>query len=238
MRFIPYYKLLLSRFPYGKLMVKVMVTTIRHYLPSDQLAVSGISADTAYFGEPVEAFLEDRRLYNDAFIRYYIEYETAYIWVAEAEREIVGFLLGCVDTGQHVRKWRSYILARVLTRAIAGQYRLGKHTANFAMGMLLGELRGKTAKVSLKEYPAHLQIDIQQGYRGEGIGSRLIAAYLEQLRQLNVIGVHLETTSHNAAACHLYEKVGFTLLECHPNRYWTKWFGFEVQNRRYGLKIS
>lgn len=91
--------------------------------------------------------------------------------------------------------------------------------------------------MDLNEYPAHLQIDVKQGYRGEGIGRRLIEAYLEQLRQLGVCGVHLGTTNHNEAACYLYEKIGFQLLDSHPNRYWTQMLGHEVANRSYGLKL-
>jgi len=60
-----------------------MDSKIRYYQPFDQIAVFEISADAAFFGRPVEAFLDDRVLYKDAFTRYYIEYETEYVWVVE-----------------------------------------------------------------------------------------------------------------------------------------------------------
>ncbi len=223
---------------YGKLNEYAMDTMVRLFIPSDQPALFAIAADTAYFGEPVEVFLEDRHLYYDAFARYYTEYETALIWVAESPEGLVGFLFGCVDTSIQVKQWRRYIISRVLVKAIEGKYKLGKHTGKFAFSMLVGMVRGEEPKVDLKEYPAHLQIDVRQGYRGEGVGRRLIGAYLEQLHQMNVSGVHLETTSHNEAACHLYEKIGFKLLDEHLNRYWTNMLGFKVRNRSYGLKLD
>jgi len=222
---------------YGKLVWQAMITTIRHYQPSDQPAVLDISAGTAFFGDPVEAFLDDRRLYNDAFARYYTEYETSLVWVADSPDGLVGFLFGCVDTSSQVNQWRKYIISKVLVRAIEGKYRLGRRTSNFAFGMLAGMVRGEETKIDLKEYPAHLQIDVQMGYRGEGVGRRLIEAYLDQLRQNHVCGVHLQTTNHNEAACHLYEKIGFMLLDERHNRFWTSMLSIEVKNRSYGLKL-
>src|SRR4030065_1616088 len=118
--------------PYGKLIGCAMDSTIRHYQPSDQTALFELSADTAFFGEPVEAFLEDRRLYSDAFVRYYLDYETAYVWVAEGLEGVTGFLLGCAHTAHQSRHWRGYILTRVLLKALSGQYHLGRRTASFA----------------------------------------------------------------------------------------------------------
>ena len=55
---------------------------IRLYEPDDRQDVLRISADTAVFGEPVEAILDDRRLFCDAFTAYYTDFESEYLWVA------------------------------------------------------------------------------------------------------------------------------------------------------------
>jgi ribosomal protein S18 acetylase RimI-like enzyme len=214
-----------------------MDATIRHYQTADQQKVLEISADTAFFGEAVEAFLDDRQLYMDAFGRYYTDQEAQYAWVAENLEGVVGFLFGCADTPLHAKRWRSYILRVVLLKAVSGKYKLGKKTASFAWGMLMGSLRDEQANIDLMEFPAHLQIDIRDGYRGAGLGKKLIEAYLEQLQGMNICGVHLETTSHNEAACHLYEKIGFHMLDEKPNRFWTRMLGYAVYNRSYGLKL-
>lgn len=214
-----------------------MEINIRHYQPRDQVSLYEIAADTAFFGDPVEAFLEDRLLFIDAFARYYIERETQLVWVAESPQGLAGFLLGCADTASQARRWRRYIISKVLVKALGGGYKLGRKTAGFAWGMLVGLLRGEQAQVDLDIFPAHLQIDVKQGFRSQGAGRRLIEAYIEQLRQLNIKGVHLETTSHNEAACHLYEKVGFRMLDERLNRFWSRMMGYEVKNRTYGLKL-
>ena len=128
-------------------------------------------------------------------------------------------------------------MSRVLVKALSGRYQLGRRTAGFAIGMLVGLIRGEEPTVDLIVYPAHLQIDVKQGYRGMGVGRGLIAAYLEQLGQLEVCGVHLGTTSHNQIACHLYKKMGFQLLDKRPNRYWSRMLGKTIYNLCFGLKL-
>jgi ribosomal protein S18 acetylase RimI-like enzyme len=210
---------------------------IRHYQTSDRDALLALAAETAFFGAPVEAFLEDRRLFCDAFARYYAENEAAFVWLADSPQGVIGFLLGCPDTSLHSKRWRRYLRNTILVNALSGKYRLGRRTAGFTWGMLMGAVRGEVPAVDLSRYPAHLQIDVKDGHRGSGIGRALIDAYLEQLNDLAVSGVHLETTSHNQAACHLYEKIGFRLLDARPNRFWTSKLAHPVDNRTYGLKL-
>lgn len=211
--------------------------TIRHYQNLDRAAVFTISADTAFFGEPVEAFLEDRLLYCDAYTRYYLDFETPFVWVADGPDGLAGFLLGCADTSSYLKGWREYLVTRVLVWAISGHYKLGPRTARFAWGMLAGLTRGDEPEVDPQAYPAHLQIDVRQGCRGMGVGYELINAYLDQLRALGICGVHLGTTSHNEVACHLYEKMGIQELGSCPNYFWTGMIGKKVNNRSYGLKL-
>jgi hypothetical protein len=63
-------------------------------------------------------------------------------------------------------------------------------------------------------------------------------AFLQQLRDLSVKGVFLDTTSLNESACRLYEKMSIHLLDSRPDRFWAKWFGHPVENRCYELKLS
>jgi ribosomal protein S18 acetylase RimI-like enzyme len=210
---------------------------IRPYQESDLQAVFQIAADTAFFGEPVEAFMEDRSLFCDAFVRYYTTQEAKFAWVASAQNDVIGYLLGGTDTSLRTTRWTRHILVYVLRRVFGGRYRIGRRTLSYAFGSLAGYVRGEVPGVDLREFPAHLHINMQEGSRGSGIGRQLMEAYLEQLRQQSVIGVHLETTNLNQAACHLYEKIGFRLLGAHINRYWSKRLGQHVENRRYGYRL-
>ncbi len=68
----------------------------------------------------------------------------------------------------------------------------------------------------INPYPAHLHINTRADWRGSGIGTALMNAYLDQLRSEHVPGVHLETSSENKIAVPWYEKLGFQLLQSIP----------------------
>ena len=78
----------------------------------------------------------------------------------------------------------------------------------------IGEILGH-AIYSFK-YPAHLHIDILPDYQSKGIGSKLIKAFCDNLREQNVKGVMLIVGTENEGARRFYERNGFTLLQDMP----------------------
>jgi ribosomal protein S18 acetylase RimI-like enzyme len=211
---------------------------IRHYQIVDRQSVFRIGADTAFFGAPIEAYLEDRNLFLDAFYSYYTDLESEHTWVVCADGQVVGFLTGCADTRLHNRRLISRVFPRLAGNILCGRYHFGKRSLHYFAGMLAGLLRREFIQVDLDSFPAHLHINVESAWRGHQLGLKLMETWLGQLRELKITGVHLNTTSLNEAACRLYEKMGFRLLDTRPNRFWTKWFGRPVDNRCYGLRID
>lgn len=62
----------------------------------------------------------------------------------------------------------------------------------------------------VEEYPAHLHIDLHPDAQGKGIGRALMEAWLAELHQREVAGVHLVAPRDNAGAQAFYPRVGFT----------------------------
>ena len=210
---------------------------IRPYQSADRQAVFRIGGDTAFFGAPIEAYMEDRSAFLDAFYAYYTDLEPEHTWVAAANGDVVGFLTGCVDTRVHNRKILRVIIPRVASNLLRGRYHFGKRSLRYFIGLLGGLFRDEYTHVDLGIYPAHLHINVDVAWRGYKLGFRLMEAYLGQLRGLGIPGVYLDTTSLNEIACQLYEKMGFRLLEARPDQFWGKWFGHPVENRCYVLKL-
>jgi ribosomal protein S18 acetylase RimI-like enzyme len=211
---------------------------VRAYQQSDRQAVFRIGADTAFFGSAVESLMEDRNAFLDAFYAYYTDCEPEHLWVACAGKQVVGFLTGCVDTRRRNQRIVGVILPRLTGNLLRGKYHFGKRSWNYILGMLGSAIRGEFTRVDLREYPAHLHINVESAWRGYKLGVNLMDAYLRQLRDLGIPGVFLDTTSLNEVASRLYEKTGFRSLDTRPNRFWSKWFGHPVENRCYGLKLS
>jgi ribosomal protein S18 acetylase RimI-like enzyme len=210
---------------------------IRPYQPEDRDIIYRIAADTAFFGEPVEALLEDRRLFCDAFYRYYVDYEPEHIWVECADAQVVGFLAGCLDTKARNRILALRLLPWTVSRALRGKYRFGSRTRLYALELAWEVFSGKVPRADLRTFPAHLHVNIAAEWRGQGLGRSLLTAYMGFLRRAGLPGVHLETTSQNVAACRLYESLGFRLLDERLSSLWTHFIGSPVFNRCYGLEF-
>lgn len=215
----------------------MIATTIRPFEPADRQTLFRIAADTAFFGEPIERYLDDRRVFTDLFYRYYTDFEPDLCWVAETGGVVVGFLAGCARSSKQDETIRRFLLPEVLKGLIRRRYRIGRKTLRYATALALAALLGEIPPANQTEYPAHLHINLDAAYRGLGLGRRLMAAYLSQLEQMAVPGVHLHTTNINQAACVLYKRMGFTLIAQRPTRIWKHLVDKPVVNRLYGKRL-
>jgi ribosomal protein S18 acetylase RimI-like enzyme len=210
-----------------------MMVVIRPFSPADTDAVHQIAADTALYGAPVEAIFEDRRLFIDVFMRPYTMYYPDLCWIADVGGLVVGYLTGCLDTTGYKPRFQRALVAAA-GRALRGYYRLGPRTVRAGIG-LVREMFSHRTRPDLAPYPAHLHINLAAVYRGQGIGRRLITAYLDQCRAVGVTGVHLSTTDQNATAVHLYHKMGFVILHRYRSPYQSMVSGRPVHGIIMGL---
>ena len=215
-----------------------MTALVRPYAPTDRAAVMKIAADTAFFGDPVEAFMEDRRLQQDFFIAYYLDYEPGLAWTAEADGSVVGYLIGS-DGSAKAGRPKATVVLRAARRLLGGRYRLGPLTRRYALNATRAVARGEYPSADKRLYPAELHINLSAAARGFGLGWRLLDACLDQMTALRVPGIHLNTTSRNAAALRLYEKAGFEVLARRRSTVWEPWLpGVEVENLLLGKRLT
>lgn len=169
---------------------------------------------------------------------YYTDFEPESAWVAAAGMDVIGFLTGCRDTRRQQRLLRGRLIPDLLWSVVRGRYRLGPKTWQYAGRLALGILRDELLHVDLEAYPAHLHVNVAREWRGIGMGKQLLTASLDQFRHAGIPGVHLETSSQNVAACKLYQRLGFRLVDTRITRLWNGLVAQEVENRAYAMKLS
>jgi GNAT superfamily N-acetyltransferase len=127
----------------------------------------------------------------------------------------VGYLVGCIDTSAQQEIQRKTITPQIRRKLLTLAYKIDRRFFWFAWRYLRSMWRGEFAEESMKGYPAHLHMNLAEGYRGGGLGSKLLAAYFEHLKQNNVKGLHLGTSTSNKLAVPFYKKWGFQLVSSH-----------------------
>lgn len=211
------------------------VITIRPFTPADRESLFKIAADTAFFGDPIEIYLEDRKIFLDLFYRYYTDFEPEHAWIAEANQQVVGFLTGGTDSAKQKEMFTQQLLPQFLALFLRGHYKTGKKSWIYLWNLFKANRKKKDVVIDPQKYPAHLHINVDQNWRSYGIGRKLMRTYFDQLIEENIPGVYLETTSENKTACQLYERLGFRLLGTSPADHWKKLVDHPVENRTYGL---
>jgi len=107
----------------------------------------------------------------------------------------------------------------------------------FWLGLESGRVEGAIAIDGIKasDTGAHLRwFIVSDAFRGSGLGRKLIDTALDFCRQNAYKTVYLWTFDGLQAARHLYESMGFGLVEQHKGKQW----GTEVTEQRFELLLG
>jgi len=184
------------------------VQSIRSYRPSDRERVREICFATGYMGEPVDWYWRDARSFADIWTSWYTDHEPESCFVADDGGEVVGYLLGCLDSAlapspRAAVVWQLFKRALWLRPGTAGFFRRSFRDALTGGGAPSGELLDP-------RWPSHLHINLLPEARGRGLGRGLMEAWLARLRVLGSPGCHLVTLAENTRAVAFFQATGFT----------------------------
>ena len=188
---------------------------IRAYQPSDRDALRAICCDTGNLGQPVDSNVFDRELFADYWVSPYINHEPENIWVADENGNAVGYLTAAFDTDRHHRRMRYCVMPAILLKSLFDG-RVFKHMTRDFIWTRFKLWWGKSlvAENLIEAFPAHLHINIKEGFRGRAVGKELLEAFFAAARSAGVKGVHLETRADGKAPA-FFEKNGFQKVGQH-----------------------
>jgi len=193
-------------------------------------------------GEPVEAYFEGRELFADMWTKYWTDYEPESALVAEVEGQVVGYLLGCLDTDRQEKIFAREIQPKLVRDFFIQGNFLSSKNWRYLRRVVRSYRRGEfhdPMKMVKSLYPAHLHTNIAPAeFRGQGLGKALMQAYLAYLGGHKVKGVHLVTTSRNRAALGLYYRMGFKELFRGPLTCYDHVLSEPLEKIGLGLKLE
>ncbi|MBI5415410.1 MAG: GNAT family N-acetyltransferase [Candidatus Omnitrophica bacterium] len=185
---------------------------IRKYQPRDRAAVHRLTCATALMGEPCGIFFDGDDVFAQAVSGYFTGYEPESCFVAVDGDRVVGYLTGAKDARRVNTVFRRRIALPLFVRALATGVFCKKKNLVFLARFLANLFKGEFGAPAscLRDYPAVMHLNIETGYRGSGLGRRLVDAYCAYLRQNNVKAVSLATMSGRTGR--FFARQGFQLL--------------------------
>lgn len=169
--------------------------TIRPYQKKDFRYVQDICMATSRFSE--EDTPSNRALLCAMFCDYYLDNQSDYCFVAVNDNdEPVGYVLCVVDLDDYQEKMNELYLP--LVRKVSS-----KDYYHFIA-------EAKVAERYIRYgYTSHLHIDILPEYQRQGLGTQLIQALENKLREMFVEGIYLICGQKNEGARAFYESCGY-----------------------------
>jgi ribosomal protein S18 acetylase RimI-like enzyme len=198
-----------------------MNIVIRNYQPSDKKGVIKVCHETGYMGESAKGRFDDTYLFGLLFCLYYVTYEPKNCFVAFDTKtdQIVGYILGSSDTQIQNKIFLRKIIPKIIVRTFL--YTIWRYFKSFKALLYMrkaNEIHTPILKSNdlLKEYPAHLHINVLPGYQNKGIGMKLLSQLEHKIRSQNIKGIHLITSERNTSAVPFYHKSGFSVYYTSP----------------------
>ena len=190
---------------------------IRDVQPGDLDALYRIALATGDSGADAAQLYHDPKLVGHLFAAPYGVLAPECALVAEDDEGVAGYIIGAADTGAFEAR-----LERDWWPTLRTQYAdpKGSPPADWTPDQRLAwqiHHPRPPRPALLARYPAHLHIDLMPRLQGQGMGKRMIDAWLALIRAQGACGAHLEVGTANARAIRFYDKHGFVITGADKN---------------------
>lgn len=209
---------------------------IRKYQPRDRTVVRRISYQTALLGH-AENYCSNPEIIEDLLTKYFTDYDTKASFVAVCGDRIVGYLTGALNEKKVKWTFLFFILPEVFLKAIFKGDFLKRTNWRFLWNLSRSFFENEFSLTHLtRDYPAILHINLDQDFRHEGIGRRLMETYFSFLKENHVRGVRVSTMTEEAKI--FFEKIGFQLLSTQERSYMQYILGRKIPHYILGKILS
>ncbi len=199
---------------------------IRSFEARDLDACYAISLATGLAGGDASHLYRDRRMMGHIYMAPYALLEPGLMLVVEDQAGVAGFAAGIADTGA----WEDR-LERDWWPSLRRQYPdpvdvpAESRTADQRRAFMIHH-PARTPPAVLADHPAHLHMDLLPRLQRRGMGSRLLAAWLDAARGRGARAFHVGVNRANAGAALFWRTQGFEPLALDgPPEGRTLWMG-------------
>ncbi|HUX39672.1 MAG TPA: GNAT family N-acetyltransferase [Rectinemataceae bacterium] len=199
---------------------------------------------TGFMGESLEGLgrFDDRKLFALRFVLQFPRTWPGTCWVAvmgeKGSERAVGYIVGTVDAkaqaqaAKSLLAWRWRLLLRLYTVS------WWRYPESFRQSHSFGGSKAREVWADPEyreaDYPACLHMNLLPDCQGQGAGTRLMRALLDELKKRGVPGIHLGTSDLNVKAVPFYKKMGFKLVRETEGEFWS---GVRAHGLDFALKI-
>ena len=190
---------------------------IRAFRPGDLDDLYRICLATGAGGDDASTLYRDPKLVGHIYAAPYAQLSPRTVFVVEDASGLGGYIVGVPDTRDFEARLEAewWPALRRIYPDPSGTPRAGSSGDELISYKI--HHPDRTAEEIVEPYPSHLHINLLPRLRGRGIGRRLMARWLETVRDMGSRGAHLAVGPANRRAVRFYRTCGFHELERPPS---------------------
>ncbi len=187
-------------------------TITRKAVLSDIPYVYEICLKTGDSGKDASPFFNDPYLLGHYYAAPYLAYPESICFVAEYEHRPQGYIVAAPDTNAFNR-WLEAEWLPPLREQYPPAIVRSDEEKRIIEAIHRNHCAPDADQSLLKNYPAHLHIDLLPSLQGKGLGRVLMNNLCEELIRRKVKGLHLGVGKDNTGAIAFYQKTGFDIIK-------------------------
>ena len=190
---------------------------IRGFRPADLDELYSVCLATGAGGDDASVLYRDPKLVGHVYAAPYAQLSPRTVFVVEDASGLGGYIVGVPDTRDFEARLEAewWPALRRIYPDPSGTPRAGSSGDELISYKI--HHPDRTAEEIVEPYPSHLHINLLPRLRGRGIGRRLMARWLETVRDMGSRGAHLAVGPANRRAVRFYRTCGFHELERPPS---------------------
>lgn len=197
------------------------MVTLRPYRPDDLEGLYDICLKTGDASRDATPLHNDPHLVGHIYSAPYGVLEPQNVFVAEDDAGIAGYIVGTMNTERFARR-----LDADWWPPLRERYRDAKGLTEADHKRIAAIMTPDAAPADLvRDYPAHIHMNLLSRLRGQRIGSKLLEMWVDQARRAGSPGIHLGASASNAGGIAFWTKSGFTPLRENSD---AVWFGMKL----------
>ncbi|QYO78074.1 GNAT family N-acetyltransferase [Devosia salina] len=194
---------------------------LRPYSPEDLDALYRICLETGDAGADATPLHNDPQLVGHIYAAPYGVLEPHNVFVAEDEQGVAGYVVGTHDTDAFAAR-----LERDWWPALRSRYADAQDLTEADRGRVASILRPAHSPADLvASFPAHIHMNLLPRLRGQRVGTRLLALWIDKARASGVTGIHLGASASNTGGIAFWTRSGFAPQREEPG---VVWFGMTL----------
>ncbi len=185
--------------------------TLRPYRRSDDAGLAAVCLATADDGRDATALYANPGLPGDVYALPYVRFEPDLCLVVDdgtRQGRVSGYVLGTSDTSAF-EEWAT----RAWWPGVRSRHHAQEPGSADARLAAMAAAPSPTPGEIVDRYPAHLHVDLLPHVQGQGLGRRLLEAFMRTAHAAGAGGVHLGVSPTNQRAVGFYGRMGFHLVK-------------------------